>query len=133
MLSDHSRTVMSNPFILIRAVFPRIPPCAGLPRNSSRWSNGCHRESARPYGPAWFASNAPFEDAVSLLLWPDHYLLRMLMSVGVTLESLGIRPSDEAPVERTGGSFGALRRYYHVFRATPSRLWLEHVFGKYSN
>ena len=33
-----------------------------------------------PHGhtdPAWLASNAPFEDAVSLLLWPDHYLLRM--------------------------------------------------------
>ena len=46
-----------------------------------------------PHGhtdPAWFASDAPFEDAVSLLLWPDHYLLRMLMSVGVTLESLPI-------------------------------------------
>lgn len=43
-----------------------------------------------PHGhtdPAWFASDAPFDDAVSLLLWPDHYLLRMLMSFGLTLES----------------------------------------------
>ena len=72
--------------------------------------------------PAWFASNAPFEDAVSLLLWPDHYLLRMLMSVGVTLESLGIRPSDEVPVEQDRRVIW--RRFaeqYHVFRATPSR------------
>ena len=87
-----------------------------------------------PHGhtdPAWFASNAPFEDAVSLLLWPDHYLLRMLMSVGVTLESLGIRPSDEVPVEKDRQVIW--RRFadqYHVFRATPCRLWLEHVFGK---
>jgi glucuronate isomerase len=87
-----------------------------------------------PHGhtdPAWFASNAPFEDAVSLLLWPDHYLLRMLMSVGVTLESLGVRPSDEVPVEQDRRVIW--RRFadqYHVFRATPSQLWLDHVFGK---
>src|SRR5271168_1521896 len=55
-----------------------------------------------PHGhtdPAWFSTNAPFEDAVSLLLWPDHYLLRMLYSQGITLESLGLRPSDAAPYE----------------------------------
>ena len=87
-----------------------------------------------PHGhtdPAWFANDAPFEDAVSLLLWPDHYLLRMLMSAGVTLESLGIQPSDAAAVERDRRVIW--RRFaeqYHLFRATPSRHWLEHVFGK---
>src|SRR5258706_4814157 len=53
-----------------------------------------------PHGhtdPRWFSGNEPFEDAVSLLLWPDHYLLRMLMSQGVSLESLGVRPVDAAP------------------------------------
>jgi glucuronate isomerase len=87
-----------------------------------------------PHGhtdPAWFASNAPFEDAVSLLLWPDHYLLRMLMSVGVTLESLGVRPNDMVPVETDRRVIW--RRFaeqYSVFRATPSRLWLEHIFAE---
>jgi len=41
-----------------------------------------------PHGhtdPRWFSGNEPFEDAVSLLLWPDHYLLRMLMSQGLPL------------------------------------------------
>jgi glucuronate isomerase len=54
-----------------------------------------------PHGhtdPSWFSGNEPFEDAVSLLLWPDHYLLRMLMSQGVPLENLGVRPTDAAPV-----------------------------------
>src|SRR5882757_1135360 len=87
-----------------------------------------------PHGhtdPAWFASNAPFEDAVSLLLWPDHYLLRMLMSVGLTLESLGIRPSDEVPAEQDRRLiWRRFAEHYPIFRATPSRLWLEHVFGK---
>jgi glucuronate isomerase len=87
-----------------------------------------------PHGhtdPAWFASNAPFEDAVSLLLWPDHYLLRMLMSVGLTLESLGIRPNDEVPAEQDRRLiWRRFAEHYPIFRATPSRLWLEHVFGK---
>ncbi len=90
-----------------------------------------------PHGhtdPAWFASDAPFEDAVSLLLWPDHYLLRMLMSVGLTLESLGIRPSDEVAVEQDRRLiWRRLAEQYYVFRATPSRLWLDHVFGKVFN
>jgi glucuronate isomerase len=87
-----------------------------------------------PHGhtdPAWFAGNAPFEDAVSLLLWPDHYLLRMLMSAGVTLESLGVQPNDGSAAERDRRLIW--RRFaeqYKLFRATPSRLWLDHVFGE---
>ncbi|MEA3176404.1 MAG: glucuronate isomerase [Gammaproteobacteria bacterium] len=86
-----------------------------------------------PHGhtdPAWFAANAPFEDAVSLLLWPDHYLLRMLMSAGVQLEQLGIQRSDGAAVERDRRAIW--RRFaqnYRLFRGTPSRLWLDHVFA----
>jgi glucuronate isomerase len=86
-----------------------------------------------PHGhtdPAWFASDAPFEDAVSLLLWPDHYLLRMLLSVGMSLESLGISPNDAGVVETDRRAIW--RRFaerYSVFRATPSRLWLDQVFA----
>ena len=86
-----------------------------------------------PHGhtdPRWFSRNEPFEDAVSLLLWPDHYLLRMLMSQGVPLESLGLRPSDAAPVATDRRSIWRLfSEHYRVFRATPSRLWLDHVFA----
>src|SRR5580698_9465264 len=86
-----------------------------------------------PHGhtdPAWFSTNAPFEDAVSLLLWPDHYLLRMLMSQGLALESFGVRPNDDAPVETDRRT--AWRRFaenYYLFRGTPSCLWLDHVFA----
>jgi glucuronate isomerase len=87
-----------------------------------------------PHGhtdPAWFAGNAPFEDAVSLLLWPDHYLLRMLMSAGVTLESLGVQPNDESAAETDRRLiWRRFAEHYKLFRATPSRLWLDHVFGK---
>jgi len=87
-----------------------------------------------PHGhtdPAWFAYDQPFEDAVSLLLWPDHYLLRLLYSVGVTLKSIGIAPRD--------GSGGVVERdrrkiwkrfaeHYYIFRGTPCRAWLDHTF-----
>jgi glucuronate isomerase len=73
----------------------------------------------------WFATDAPFEDATSLLLWPDHYLLRLLYSQGITLEALGYHDpnADRRAVWRL---FAA---NYHLFRGTPSRLWLDHVFS----
>src|SRR5277367_5575959 len=86
-----------------------------------------------PHGhtdPAWFSGNAPFEDAVSLLLWPDHYLLRMLLSAGLTLEGLGLQPNDAAAVESDRRAIWRIfAEQYHRFRATPSRLWLDHVFA----
>jgi glucuronate isomerase len=87
-----------------------------------------------PHGhadPAWFASDAPFDDAPGLILIPDHYLLRMLASQGAGLEQLGVPPLD-------GGAFETDRRAiwrrfaerYHLFRGTPSRLWLDHAFAE---
>jgi glucuronate isomerase len=86
-----------------------------------------------PHGhtdPAWFAGDAPFEDAVSLLLWPDHYLLRLLYSAGVTLESIGIAPRDgDGEVEKDRRRiWKRLADHYHIFRGTPCRVWLDHTF-----
>ena len=86
-----------------------------------------------PHGhtdPSWFSRNLPFDDAVSLLLWPDHYLLRMLVSAGLTLESLGVAPADRTSCELDHRViWGRFAENYHLFRATPSRLWLDHVFS----
>ncbi|MBS0472864.1 MAG: glucuronate isomerase [Proteobacteria bacterium] len=87
-----------------------------------------HLPILSPHGhtdPKWFAADAPFEDATSLLLWPDHYVLRMLYSQGIAFEDLGIgdAAADRRKVWRL---FGA---NYHLFRGTPSRLWLDHVFA----
>jgi glucuronate isomerase len=81
-----------------------------------------------PHGhtdPRWFATDAPFEDATSLLLWPDHYVLRMLYSQGITLEAMGLQVPD-ADRRAAWRLFAA---NYHLFRGTPSRLWLDHVFA----
>jgi glucuronate isomerase len=81
-----------------------------------------------PHGhtdPAWFASDAAFEDATSLLLWPDHYVLRMLYSQGIGFQQMGIGV-ENADRRKIWRLFAA---HYHLFRGTPSRLWLDHVFA----
>jgi glucuronate isomerase len=83
-----------------------------------------------PHGhtdPAWFAGNAPFEDATQLLLAPDHYLYRMLYSQGVPLADLGVpdRRGTAALNRRAAWRFA---EHYHLFRGTPSSLWLDAVF-----
>ncbi len=111
-------------------LFPPDPATRGIARELFA---GIERlPIVSPHGhvdPAWFAGNHPFEDAVSLFLWPDHYLLRMLYSQGVSFGELGI-PGGEGAVEpdrRTIWRRFAAR--YALFRATPSRLWLDHVFA----
>ena len=42
---------------------------------------------------SWFSQNQAFENATELLIKPDHYVLRMLYSQGISLESLGIATS----------------------------------------
>ena len=82
-----------------------------------------------PHGhtdPQWWASDAPFENATALLLQPDHYLFRMLYSQGVPLEALGIGGADADPRE----AWRILAGNYHLFRGTPSRIWLDHVFAE---
>lgn len=85
-----------------------------------------------PHGhtdPAWFSRNEPFSDPASLLVVPDHYLFRMLYSQGVSLDELGIPRSDGT---RTDVGMRAVwrtfARHYHLFRGTPSWLWLEATF-----
>jgi glucuronate isomerase len=84
-----------------------------------------------PHGhtdPSWFASNEAFPNAVDLLLTPDHYLVRMLYSQGVSLESLGIAAIDGTAVESDKRRiWRAFADHYYLFRGTPSRTWIDHV------
>lgn len=87
-----------------------------------------------PHGhtdPAWFAQNQPFGNAASLLITPDHYVFRMLYSQGMPLADLGIPAQDGSQAEADPRKIW--RRFaenYHLFRGTPSRLWLDHVFAE---
>ena len=84
-----------------------------------------------PHGhtdPRWYADNIAFSDPAELFLIPDHYLFRMLYSRGVPLENLGIPRIDGGSVEGDSRKIWRLfAEHYHLFRGTPSRMWLEHV------
>ncbi len=73
----------------------------------------------------WFARNEPFPDPVTLLVQPDHYIFRMLYSQGISLEELEI---GKTPVQEPRKVWGIFANNYHLFRGTPSRLWLDYVF-----
>lgn len=82
-----------------------------------------------PHGhtdPEWFATNANFGNAAELLLHPDHYVFRMLYSQGVPLAALGIGNPAADPRE----SWRLFAERYHLFRGTPSRMWLDWVFAE---
>jgi len=82
-----------------------------------------------PHGhtdPRWFAYDQPFGNATDLLLVPDHYVFRMLYSQGVALEDLGV--CNKAADPRAAWRLFAER--YHLFRGTPSRIWLDWVFAE---
>lgn len=85
---------------------------------------------------AVLAANEPFPDPASLIVTPDHYILRLLYSRGVSLESLGVRPLDDgaANVEADPRKiWQTFAEHWHLFRGTPTRAWLEYetreVFG----
>jgi glucuronate isomerase len=49
--------------------------------------------------PAILANDTPFPEPASLIVAPDHYIVRMLYSRGAPMESLGIPTRDGTPVE----------------------------------
>jgi glucuronate isomerase len=88
-----------------------------------------HLPIVSPHGhvdPRLFADpNATFGTPADLFIIPDHYVTRMLYSQGIPLESL-----------LTGDHRAIWKLFcenFHLFRGTPSGLWLTHelseVFG----
>ncbi len=92
-----------------------------------------------------FADDRPFGDPARLLITPDHYVTRMLVSQGIRPTDLGVptRPDgavggrrlvQAGPVEQDPRViWRRLCEHWHLLRGTPSRYWLEHeladVFG----
>ena len=73
------------------------------------------------------AADEPFSDPARLMVVPDHYVTRMLVSQGVSLDALGVPRRDGGPVEADPRAIW--RRFcahWKLFRATPSRYWIEH-------
>jgi glucuronate isomerase len=112
-------------------LFPAEPGVRGLARRLYDEVAGLPIIS--PHGhtdPEWFATDAPFADATSLLLAPDHYLYRMLYSQGVPLDALGVPSRKGASSADPRAAWRLFAENQHLFRGTPSALWLDHVFAE---
>ncbi|MEP9401717.1 glucuronate isomerase [Sphingomonas sp. VNH70] len=86
-----------------------------------------------PHGhtdPAWFATDRKWSNATELLLSPDHYIFRMLYSQGIDLDSLAVPRRDGSISADPRAAWRVFASHQHLFRGTPSRLWLDHVFGE---
>ena len=85
-----------------------------------------------PHGhcePRWFAENKRFPNPAELLVVPDHYLFRMLASQGVALADLGLPRADGGVTEQDPRLiWRRFAAHYHLFRGTPSAMWLDHSF-----
>ena len=73
------------------------------------------------------ATNDPFPEPSALLIIPDHYILRMLYSRGIPLESLGIPTRDGTSSETDPRAIWQIfAEHYYLFRGTPTGVWLDH-------
>lgn len=86
-----------------------------------------------PHGhvdPRGLADDAPIDDPALELVTRDHYLLRMAYSQGVPMEALGVRaPGGDTPVDGRQ-VWRTFADRYHLFRGTPSKLWLDHTLAE---
>lgn len=74
----------------------------------------------------WFRQGYHFEDATDLLIRPDHYVLRMFASQGHSYETFGVTGDGSKEVADSRTAFQNFAANYHLFRGTPSRLWLDY-------
>jgi glucuronate isomerase len=84
-----------------------------------------------PHGhvdPRLLAENRPFPEPTSLLITPDHYIVRMLYSRGLPMESLGIPARDASAREPRDPRevWHTFATHSHLFRGTPTGAWLDH-------
>ena len=87
-----------------------------------------------PHGhcdPSWFSENKRFPDPAQLFVVPDHYVLRMLVSQGITLNEVGVQTRDDSFVEKDPRKiWKKFSENYCLFRGTPTAMWLDFSFEK---
>lgn len=77
---------------------------------------------------SWFVDDEPFPHATDLLITPDHYILRMLASRGISYDALGVPRADGTRADVDPRAvFRLFAGQYHLFAGTPSRVWLDHA------
>ncbi|WP_225027272.1 glucuronate isomerase [Xinfangfangia pollutisoli] len=109
-------------------LFPADPGTRALARGL--YATVADAPIVSPHGhtdPRWWGENPAFANAAELFVIPDHYVVRMLVSQGVPYEALGIGPGAETDPRAIWRCFAA---QYHLFRGTPSRLWVDHALSE---
>jgi len=91
-----------------------------------------------PHGhvdPALFSDPAAtFGSPAEMFIIPDHYVTRMLYSQGIPLEELGVPRQDNVQVEIDHRKIWKLFcTNFHLFRGTPSGIWLSHELQQVFN
>ena len=113
-------------------LFPTSPDVRAITRRL--YAEVANLPIISPHGhtdPSWFATDAPFEDAAELLVKPDHYVFRMLYSLGIPLDALGIAKKDGPPAKISSREvWRTFAKGFQAFRGTPSRQWLDWVFAE---
>ncbi|WP_423607068.1 glucuronate isomerase [Sphingomonas sp. MS122] len=112
-------------------LFPADPTTRGIAR--ALYKEIADLPIVSPHGhtdPAWFATDEAWENATELFLAPDHYVFRMLYSQGVDLDALRVPRLDGVPATDPRAAWRLFASNYHLFRGTPSRMWLDHVFAE---
>ena len=87
-----------------------------------------------PHGhcdPSWFSDNKRFPNPAQLFVVPDHYVFRMLVSQGITLNALGIQNIEQTLIENDPEIiWKKFSENYYLFRGTPTAMWLDYSFEK---
>ncbi len=73
----------------------------------------------------WFARNEHFPNPAMLFVQPDHYVYRMLYSQGVSMDALEI---GQPEMKNPRAVWRLFAQHYHLFRGTPTRMWLDYAF-----
>src|SRR5690625_2332444 len=77
---------------------------------------------------------ARFGSPSELFIIPDHYVTRLLHSQGIPMEALGVPTTDGTPTEQDHRAiWQTFAEHFHLFRGTPSGLWLSTEFAELFN
>ena len=123
---------MITPLLHPDRLFPADPGLRSIAREL--YAEVAELSIVSPHGhtdPKWFAENLAFSNAASLFLTPDHYVLRLLRSRGITYDALGVPRKDGAPVADARSAWRALCEHWSLFAGTPSELWLNHSLSQF--
>ncbi|TCN42818.1 glucuronate isomerase [Kribbella orskensis] len=79
---------------------------------------------------ALFATDEAFGNPAELLVVPDHYVTRMLISQGVAPDRLGLPRRDGTRTAEPRDIWREFCSHWDLLLGTPSRYWLEHEFAE---